>query len=54
VHQPAGGVVYKNQQRAAVGAVLKPEVIGPIDLDQLADAFSPVARLVGLTSRFVR
>lgn len=50
MHQPAGGVVDEDQQRAAVGTVFKPEVIGPIDLDELTDAFPPMARLVDPTA----
>src|SRR3712207_300617 len=46
VHQPARGIVDEDQQGAARTAVLKPVVIGAVDLDQFAQAFASVARLM--------
>jgi hypothetical protein len=48
LHQPAGGVVDEHQQRAHRSPVLEPGVVAAIDLDELAQAGSPVARLVDL------
>ena len=47
VHQPTGRVVDEHQQGALRAAILKPPVLVPVDLYQLADAVAPVARLSG-------
>ncbi|MBP0625407.1 hypothetical protein J8I82_37065 [Cupriavidus sp. LEh25] len=47
-HDPAGGVVDIDQQRAGWGTLLKPAVIAAVDLDQFAIAGAPVPRLVDL------
>jgi hypothetical protein len=46
LHQPAGRVVYEDQQRAGLAALLEPAVLGAIDLDQFAQALPPEPRLV--------
>ncbi|ANY82279.1 hypothetical protein BB934_28560 (plasmid) [Microvirga ossetica] len=46
MHQPAGGIVNVDQKRAGWAAILKPGVLGAVDLDEFADAVAPVARLV--------
>jgi hypothetical protein len=48
LHQPAGGVVDENQQRAVHITLLEPGVVAAVDLDQLADARPAIARLVDL------
>src|SRR5690349_19801355 len=48
LHQLAGGVVDKYQQRARWRAVFEPRVVAAVDLDQFASAGSTVARLVDL------
>ena len=47
-HQAAGRVVNKHQQRAGRRALLKPAMIAAVDLDQLAQARTPISRLVDL------
>jgi hypothetical protein len=46
MHQLAGCVVDKRQQRALLGAVLKPRVFRAVDLHQLAKAIAPAAWLM--------
>ena len=46
LHQPARRVIHKSQQRAGRAAILKPGVLGAVDLHQLAQALAPPARLV--------
>jgi hypothetical protein len=46
LHQPPGGVVDVDQDRAARTAVLEPGVLATIDLHELAQTFAPVARLM--------
>lgn len=45
-HQPAGSVVDESQQRAGRPAILKPGVLGAVNLHQLANAVAAPARLV--------
>src|SRR5215210_8149803 len=40
LHQPAGGIVDEDEQRAGVGAVLEPAVLAAVDLDQLAQGLA--------------
>ncbi len=47
-HDPAGGIVDIDQQRAGWRALLKPAVIAAVNLDQFAIAGAPVTRLVDL------
>jgi hypothetical protein len=44
----AGGVVDADEERARRAAILEPSVLAAVDLDELAEAVAPVARLVGL------
>src|SRR4051812_3884786 len=46
MHQPAGRVIDEHQQRALRPAILKPPMLAPVDLNQLADALAPRTRLV--------
>ena len=48
LHQSARRIIDVDQQRAGFGAILEPGVIAAVDLDQLTDAGSAVARLVDL------
>ena len=46
LHELAGGVVDEHQQGAGLAALLKPAMVAPIDLDQLAVTLAPQSRLV--------
>jgi hypothetical protein len=46
MHQTAGGVVDIDQQRALQTAVLKPPVLGAVDLHKLTQAIAPRSRLM--------
>jgi hypothetical protein len=46
VHQPAGRVVNEHQQGALRPAIFEPPMLTAVDLDQLANAVAPIARLV--------
>ena len=46
MHERAGGVVDEDEERAGRSAIFEPGVIRHVDLDQLARAFPPQARLV--------
>src|SRR6516165_409866 len=46
MHQPTGRVINENQKGALRASVLEPPMLRSINLDQLADAFSPVSGLV--------
>ena len=46
VHKLAGGIVDEDQERALRTAALEPPVLGAVDLDELAAAVTPVARLI--------
>src|SRR5204863_6150954 len=46
LHQPAGRIVHKSQQRAWRAAILEPGVLRAVDLHQLAQAIAPPARLM--------
>src|SRR5512133_3134000 len=46
VHEPAGGVVDVDQERAGGRPILEPAVVAAIDLDQFAHTRAPVAWLV--------
>src|SRR6185437_4188518 len=48
LHQPPGGVVDVDEQRAALAAPLEPVVVGPVNLNELPEALSPRPRLMGL------
>src|SRR5882672_1828805 len=50
LHQLARGVVDKDQQGARLTALLEPAMIAAIDLDQLAVALTPQARLMERSS----
>src|SRR5918998_1721261 len=45
-HQAAGGIVHEHQKRAGWAAILEPAVLAAIDLDQLAQMLTTIARLV--------
>ena len=46
LHEPAGRVIDKDQQRAGLGAILESTVLTSIDLDQLTVALTPQPWLV--------
>ena len=46
VHQAAGGVVDINEQRALRPAILKPPMLGTVELHQLTEAIAPRSRLM--------
>ena len=48
LHEVTGGVVHEDEQGAAGAAALEPLMVAAVYLDQLAQARSPVARLVGM------
>jgi hypothetical protein len=48
LHRAAGGVVDVDEQRARRAEILELWVLAAVDLDELAEADAPVARLVGL------
>ena len=56
LHQPPGGIVHLDQQRARRPAFFKPSMFGTVDLDQLTEAVTTVAglvdRLVALLAAF--
>ena len=40
LHEPAGGIVDEDEQRAGLGAVLEPAMLAAVDLDQLAQGLA--------------
>ena len=48
MHQPAGCIVDKHQQRALRPAILEPPMLAAVDLHQFADALAPVTGLMNL------
>ena len=46
MHDPARGVVDENEQGALRATILKPPMLGAIDLNEFADAVAPMPRLV--------
>src|SRR6201988_2246968 len=46
LHQLARRIIHKSQQRARRAAILKPGVLGAVDLYEFAQAIAPPARLM--------
>jgi len=53
-HQPAGGVIDKDQQRAFFAALLKPAMLAAVDLDQLTERFPAQTGLMEAPTLFAR
>jgi hypothetical protein len=48
LHEPPGGVVHVDQERALRPAALEPGVLGAVDLHQFTEAVAPVPRLMAM------
>ena len=48
VHQPTGSVINIDQQRATRATILGPGMAAAVDLDEFADALTPIAGLIDL------
>ena len=46
LHQSAGGVIHEHQKRAGRRTILEPAMVRTVDLDQLADMLTTMARLL--------
>src|ERR687894_782004 len=46
LHQPAGGIIDEDEQRAGVGAILEPALRAAVDLDELAQGLAAQPRLM--------
>jgi hypothetical protein len=46
LHQPAGGVIDEHQKRAGRRPIFEPAMVRTVDLDQLADMFTTMSRLL--------